>query len=74
MPIPNGVDLAKCSVCCEGVLVGVDGGRHGEDVKEVGLQKMSRARNLDKILFSTLCWAGRYRYGLSRHDSTCFLP
>jgi hypothetical protein len=21
MPIPNGVDLAKCSVCCEGVLV-----------------------------------------------------
>jgi hypothetical protein len=21
MPIPNGVDLAKCSMCCEGVLV-----------------------------------------------------
>jgi len=35
-PIPNGVKLAKRSVVYGWVLVGVGGGRHGEDVKEVG--------------------------------------
>jgi hypothetical protein len=34
--IPNGARLTKRSVYCGWVLVGVGGGRHGEDVKEVG--------------------------------------
>jgi hypothetical protein len=35
-PIPNRVKLAKRSVVCGWVLVGVGGSRHGDDVTEVG--------------------------------------